>query len=222
MLGEIFALIKKELLLEWKQKYAFNGLLLYVLSMVVVIALAFRGDMEPLTWNIIYWIILLFVAINAVAKSFISARPGQLLYLYGIASPTAIIISKMVYNLLLLAITAYLSLFAYAFLTQVQIVHWGQLILITGLGCAALSANLTLVTAISARAENRNTLLAVLGFPLIIPILLLLIRLSRFAIEGDVAGTEMRSSYDQLAMLGGLTVVLAIISIILFPFVWRE
>ena len=222
MPGEILALIRKELLLEWKQKYAFNGLLLYVLSMVVVIALAFKGNMDPLSWNIIYWIILLFVAINAVAKSFMSARPGQLLYLYALASPTAIIISKMVYNLLLLAITAFLSLFAYAFLTQIKIANWGQLILITVLGCAALSANLTLVTAISARAENRNTLLAVLGFPLIIPILLLLIRLSRIAIEGDAAGVEMDASYDQLAMLGGLTVVLATISVILFPFVWRE
>ena len=41
---EVTALLRKELLLEWKQRYALNGLLLYVASMVFVIALSFRTE----------------------------------------------------------------------------------------------------------------------------------------------------------------------------------
>ncbi|MEM6802157.1 MAG: heme exporter protein CcmB [Bacteroidota bacterium] len=222
MLQEIRNLIRKELLIEWKQKYAFNGLLLYVLCMVVVISLAFKDNLNPLTWNIVYWIIILFVAINAVAKSFMGERPSQLLYQYTLASPAAIIVAKLVYNMVLLWLVAIISLYSYAFLSGIKIADWLLLISIVLLGCATLSANLTLVTAIAARAENRATLLAVLAFPLMVPVLLMLIRLSRYAVEGKEGGLLLENSFDQLSMLGGMSVVLWVLSVILFPFVWRD
>ncbi|MEL7531400.1 MAG: hypothetical protein AAFN10_08845, partial [Bacteroidota bacterium] len=72
MWRELRVLLRKELMLEWKQKYAFNGLLLYVLSMSIVIALVFRDELNPSNWNLLLWLMLLFAAINAVAKSFLS------------------------------------------------------------------------------------------------------------------------------------------------------
>ena len=222
MLQEIRNLISKELLIEWKQKYAFNGLLLYVLCMVVVISLAFKGNLNPLTWNIVYWIIILFVAINAVAKSFMGERQGQLLYQYTLANPAAIIIAKLVYNMVLLWLVALISLYSYGFLSGIKIADWPLMLSIVLLGCATLSANLTLVTAIAAKAENRATLLAVLSFPLLVPVLLILIRLSRYAVEGKEGGLLIENSYDQLFMIGGMSVVLWVLSVILFPFVWRD
>jgi len=222
VIQEINNLLRKEVLIEWKQKYAFNGLLLYVLCMVVVISLAFKDNLNPLTWNIVYWIILLFVAINAVAKSFMGERPGQLLYVYTLASPAAVIIAKLIYNMGLLCLVAIISLYAFGFLSGIKIADWPLLISIVLLGCATLSANLTLVTAIAAKAENRATLLAVLSFPLLVPVLLILIRLSRYAIEGEAGGMVLSNSYDQLFMLGGMTMVLWVLSTLLFPFVWRD
>ena len=222
MLQEIRNLISKELLIEWKQKYAFNGLLLEVLCMVVVISLAFKGNLNPLTWNIVYWIIILFVAINAVAKSFMGERQGQLLYQYTLANPAAIIIAKLVYNMVLLWLVALISLYSYGFLSGIKIADWPLMLSIVLLGCATLSANLTLVTAIAAKAENRATLLAVLSFPLLVPVLLILIRLSRYAVEGKEGGLLIENSYDQLFMIGGMSVVLWVLSVILFPFVWRD
>lgn len=222
MLQEINNLLRKELLIEWKQKYAFNGLLLYVLCMVVVISLAFKGNLNPLTWNIVFWIIILFVAINAVAKSFMGESQGQLLYQYTLASPAAIIIAKLVYNMGLLWMVAIISLYSFGFLSGIKIADWPLLISVVLLGCSTLSANLTLVTAIAARAENRATLLAVLSFPLLVPVLLILIRLSRYGIEGEAGGMVLSNSYDQLFMLLGMTGVLWVLSIILFPFVWKD
>jgi len=218
LLTEILILLKKELLLEWKQQYAFNGLIMYVLCMVVVISLAFVNKLNPLTWNIIFWIIMLFVAINSVAKSFLSESPGQGLYLYGVVSPSAIIISKLIYNLLLLAVVSTVALFSYSFLSEVRVEKLGLMLLITLMGSAALSANLTLVTAIASKAANRGTLMAVLSFPLLVPVLLVLIRLSRYAVEGLDAGL----SSDSYLLLLGITAVLSVISVILFPFVWRD
>lgn len=218
VLKEIGVLLRKEFMLEWKQKYAFNGLIMYVLCMVVVISLAFVNKLNPLTWNIIYWIIMLFVAINSVAKSFLSESSGQSLYLYGIASPRAIILSKLIYNLFLLGIVSTVALFSYSFLSEVRVENMGLMVLVTLMGSAAMSANLTLVTAIASKAANRGTLMAVLSFPLLIPVLLVLIRLSRYAVEGLDAGL----SADSYLMLGGITGVLTVVSVILFPFVWRD
>ncbi|WNJ20172.1 heme exporter protein CcmB [Pontibacter sp. G13] len=218
MIKEIWTLLRKEFMLEWKQRYAINGLLLYVLSMVVVISLALLDKLNSVTWNIIYWIIILFVAINAVAKSFMSEKPGHLRYLYGVAAPASIIIAKIIYNLLLLSVMSLLALGAFVFLTDQPIENPLQLMGMVVLGSFALASNLTLVTAIASKAENRNTLLAVLSFPLIVPTLLLLIRISRFPIEG----LDADLSTDYVQLLGGMTVVMTALSVLLFPFVWRD
>jgi heme exporter protein B len=215
---ELGALLYKEILIEWKQKYAINGLLLYVVSMVVVIALALSGKLTPITWNILYWIILLFVSINAVAKSFMAERKGNLLYLHSLAHPAAIILAKMIYNLLLLWLVGGVTLVAFAFLGETEIANWPLMLGIVAAGSAALASNLTLVSAIAAKAENRSTLLAVLSFPLIVPVLLVMIDLSQNAIEGLDIGLESRNFY----LLGGIVGTLTVASVVLFPFVWRD
>lgn len=222
MVQEILALLRKELVIEWKQKYAFNGLVMYVLCMVIVIAVAFGKGKNPQTWpqtwTVIFWIIMLFVAINSVAKSFLAEDQGQRLYLYSLASATSIILAKIIYNLVLLMIMATVALLAFRFLGDIEIFAPWTLWGIALLGSMALSANLTLISAIAAQADNRSTLLAVLGFPILVPILLVLIRMSRYAVEGLGAGIKP----DQLWLLVGITLALATISVILFPFVWRD
>lgn len=215
---ELLVLLQKEFQLEWRQKYALNGLLLYVASIVVVIALAFVNKLNPLTWNIIYWLIMLFVAINAVAKSFMAESNGQLLYLYTLAQPAAIILAKILYNALLLVAIALLAWGLFAGLSDISISNPRLFILLILLGGLAFSSNLTLVSAIAAKAENSTTLLAVLGFPIIVPVLLTLIQASRFAIEGLDASLNL----DNLQILAGISLVLTFASLILFPLVWRE
>ena len=218
ILKEIRTLLYKELLIEWKQKYALNGLLLYVLSMVMVIAVALSGKLNPVTWNILFWIILLFVSINAVAKSFMSESKGHLLYLHAMARPAAIILAKMIYNALLMVLIGTVSLLSFSFLGDTEIANWPLMFAILIAGSIALASNLTLVSAIAAKAENRTTLLAVLSFPLIVPLLLVLIDLSENAIQGLDIGLEVRSFY----LLGGIVLVLSVVSVILFPFVWKD
>jgi heme exporter protein B len=89
-LNEIKTLIWKEVTLEWRQKYALSGMLLYVVSTVFVCYLSFnlrRNQLTPIVWNTLFWIILLFTAVNAIAKSFSQERYGRLLYYYNLCSP---------------------------------------------------------------------------------------------------------------------------------------
>ena len=97
---QIKFLIRKEIMLEWRSKYALNGILLYVVSTVFVCYLAFRQVSSAQTWNALFWIIMLFASVNAITKSFIQENRARQLYYYTIASPKAIIISKIIYNYL--------------------------------------------------------------------------------------------------------------------------
>src|SRR3990172_2673785 len=113
LINQIKYLVAKEIKLEMRNKYALGGILLYVVSTVFVCYLSFKKIIDPRTWNALFWIILLFASINAVAKSFISETRGKLLYLYTLVSPQAVILSKIIYNSFLLILLSSLCLFVY-------------------------------------------------------------------------------------------------------------
>ena len=98
MLKEIAALLQKELLIEWRQRYALGGMFLYVVTTVFVCFLSFKNIIETSTWNALFWIIILFASVNASAKSFLQESKGRLLYYYTLCSPQAFVLSKIIYN----------------------------------------------------------------------------------------------------------------------------
>src|SRR3712207_2036871 len=109
---ETQALLFKEILLEWRQKYALNGMLLYIVSTVLICYMSFNlrgGSITPTTWNTVFWIILLFTSVNAVAKSFMQERYGRFIYYYTLVSPQGIILSKIMYNSLLMLLLAFVG-----------------------------------------------------------------------------------------------------------------
>jgi heme exporter protein B len=165
----------------------------------------------------LFWIILLFASINAVAKSFIGESKGRLLYLYTLVSPQAVIISRILYNSLLLLVLSGLCLFAYTLFIG-NIIQDLPLFLIT-LACGVLgfSSLLTMVSAIASKAGNNFTLMAILSFPIMIPLLMVLIKLSKNAIDG-----LERWDLNYLAVLLFLNVIIAALSYLLFRYLWRD
>ena len=57
MKRQLTALIAKEVRLEWKQRYALGGILLYVIATVFIVYLSFRQVIDLPTWNALFWII---------------------------------------------------------------------------------------------------------------------------------------------------------------------
>ena len=80
MISEIKQLVIKDIRLELKQKYAINGILLYIVSTIFMCSLAFEKIIEPVVWNALFWVIMLFAAVNAVSKSFVQENSGRQLY----------------------------------------------------------------------------------------------------------------------------------------------
>jgi heme exporter protein B len=218
MLKEIVILIKKELQTEWKQKFSFSGILLYVISTIFVSYLCFKVINNILVWNALFWIIMLFAATNAVAKSFIQESKGRLLYLYTLASPQGIIISKIIYNAILLSI---IGIFNYVFfgLLLGDLVQNKLLFLISIiLGSMGFAIVLTMISAIASKTNNTGSLMAILAFPILIPLLITLIRLSKNALDG----LDFSVSYTYIVVLLAINVIVVVLAYLLFPYLWRD
>ncbi len=214
---EVWYLLLKDFRLEFRQKYAISGILLYVLSTVFIVYLAFV-QLNPRVWNTLFWIIILFASVNAVTKSFTQESGYRALYYYSIANPLAVIISKIIYNTVLLTVITFLT-FGFLSLVAGNPVKDMQLFVITMLlGSLGLAITLTFISSIAVKANNSATLMAILGFPVVIPILMTLIKLSAVALR-----LIQDTSYDQdILTLVAIDLILVSIAIILFPFVWRD
>jgi heme exporter protein B len=217
LIKQVKYLIAKEIKLEMRNKYALGGILLYVVSTIFVSYLSFKQIVTPATWNALFWIILLFASINAIAKSFISETRGRLLYLYTLTSPQAVILSKIIYNALLLTVLSTLCLSVYSLFIG-NIIQDMPLFLITLLlGSFGFSSLLTMVSAIASKASNNFTLMAILSFPILIPLLMVLIKLSKNAIDG-LENWDL----NYLLVLMSLNVIIVALSYLLFRYLWRD
>ncbi|WP_288880593.1 heme exporter protein CcmB [Pedobacter panaciterrae] len=217
LLHQVKYLIKKEVLLEWRSKYALNGVLLYVVSTVFVCFLSFVS-IAPVTWNALFWIIMLFASINAVSKGFLHESKGQQLYIYTIASPLALIISKTVYNVLLMMLLTLIALFFYVMVFDYAPQDLGLYIIATVLGSLSFSTIFTMISAIASKAGNGGMLMAILSFPVIIPVLIVLIKLTKNAIDG----LDRSVSLDEIGLLLIINALVAAVTLLLFPYLWRD
>jgi heme exporter protein B len=218
---EVQLLLKKEVLLEWRQRYAFNGMLLYVGSSVLVCYMSFgvrTGALQPVSWNALFWIIMLFTAVNAVAKSFMQEREGRQLYLYTLASPQGIILSKIVYNMLLMSLLTIIGLVFYAVVLGNPLQDTALFVLAILLASVSFSTTFTLISGIASKAGNSSVLMAILGFPVIIPTLLMVIRIAKNAIDG----LDWSASQDEIITLLAVNAIVATVSYMLFPYLWRS
>jgi len=221
MWNEIFVLIRKEVTLEWRQKYALNGILLYVVSAVFITYLSFganRGNLSLPTWNALYWIIILFSSVNAVAKSFVQEHQGRQLYYYMIAAPESIILSKIIYNTFLTLVLALLGYGVFSLILGNPVQDQTMFVLNLILGAVGLSSCLTMVSGIASKAGNNATLMAILSFPLVIPILLMAISISKNAMDG----IDRDLSLDKMLILLAINAIICSTAYILFPYLWRS
>jgi heme exporter protein B len=215
---EVRYLVQKELALEIRQKYAFAGLLLYVISTVFICYLSFKKIMDPPVYVALFWIIMLFAAVNAIAKSFLSDSRGLQLYYYSIVSPQAVILSKIIYNLFLMLLLALINLFFYVLFLGNIIQDMPMFILSLILGSFGFSSVMSMVSAIASKANHNVTLMAILSFPVLIPLIMTIIKFSKNAIDG----LDVSVNYQYITILIALNVIVIALAYILFPYIWRN
>lgn len=218
LLKEIGFLLKKEAVLEWRTRYALSGILLYVLSTVFLVYTGFQTDIAGRVWNVVFWIVILFTSINAIVKSFTQESSSRRLYYYQLVNPTAVILSKMIYNIGLLMLISLLAYGGFVLLLDNPVKDAGLFFTALFLGSAGFAITFTFTSAIANKANNTSTLMAILSFPLIIPIIMELLKISANALR-LITDTSINSD---ILILVAIDLLLLGLGIILFPFLWRD
>jgi heme exporter protein B len=217
----VLILIRKEFTLELRRKAVISGITLYLFSLIFICYLTFslrQNAIAEATWSALFWLTILFSVVNSVAKSFIGEKRGTFIYYYAIASPQAIIVSKIVYNTILCLLLSLVGYFLFSLLIQNPIQDKGLFILTLFLTSIGFSASLSLISGIASKANNSNILMAVLSFPIVISILLMAIKITKNVLDG----LDRSISLDELLNLLAINCILTALGYLLFPYIWRS
>jgi heme exporter protein B len=141
-----------------------------------------------------------------------------MLYFYTIASPTNFVIAKLLFNAILMLLMNLLSLAVFTLLLGNPMAKIGEYLLISLLGGMSLSLVFTFLAAIAAKAQQQAALMAIMGFPIIVPQLLLLMKISSAAFSSAI----QLGWWQMIGMLVGLDLMIIALAYILFPFLWKD
>lgn len=208
-------------MLEWRSKFSLGGIVLYVISTIYIAYQSFTGLPNISTWNALFWIIVFFTAINAVAKSFMQESGQSEMYLYTLANPRSILLSKIIYNMIMMWILGAISLFFFVlFLGGDLLVEANASFFLVALliGSSGFAAILTMISAIAAKTSNNLGVMAILGFPVALPFLLSILKISGAALDG--MPFDQHLDFTMVAML--INVIVIALAYLLFPYLWRE
>ncbi|MGC4036931.1 MAG: heme exporter protein CcmB [Chitinophagaceae bacterium] len=209
-------MFKKDVLLEVRQQYTFYGILLYIGATIFVLFMTI-DEPESKVWNGLFWVIQLFICINAVAKSFLQESSARMLYFYSIAGPRDFVLAKLLFNSLLMVIMSLLSLLLFTLFLGNPIEKAATFIGLALLGGWGLSLVFTFLAAIAAKAKQNAAIMAILGFPIIIPQLVLLMQLCKTAFSPNMSVPP-----ENVLLLIALNILVILLAVILFPFLWKD
>lgn len=213
-------ILKKDLKIELRTKYAINMVLAFVVASLLLIMFTLKvQDMNPTPKSGLVWIIILYSALSSLGRSFIletDKNTYNILRIY--ANSSSVFVGKMAYNMLFTLAINLLTFTLYIFLANIIIVSWWAFVLILFMGTAGLSSVSTMIAAIVSQADRKGAIFSVLTIPLFIPFILLLTKLTKAAfVDGMNAGV----TNDVTALIGFIGVTITA-GIILFDYIWEE
>jgi heme exporter protein B len=190
--------------------------LLYIGATIFVLYMAIESP-DNRTWMGLFWIIQLFISINAVAKSFLQESRSRMLYYHSISSPQNFVLAKLLFNSVLMLVMSLLSMVVFSLFLSYPVQKTAVFVGIVLLGGWSLSLVFTFLAAIAAKAQQNAAIMAILGFPIIIPQLLVLMKVSSSVFS---AGEPI--SVASVLILFAFDFMVILLSIILFPFLWKD
>lgn len=213
----LLTLLRKDLTAEWRHKHMLFGVLLYVGSTVFIIY-GMAGKPEPTVWNVLFWVSQLFAAVNAAARSFLADNAARFRYYATLVPPRTYFLSKLVYGLVLQLLVTTVSIGLFALLLGLPLYRPFEFLLTAFLGSLSLSLVFTFLSAIASRAGGNAALMAILGFPVLLPVLMIL---GKMALAG-LSATIAPGWWSLVASLAGLDLLMLALGVVLFPVLWTE
>jgi heme exporter protein B len=219
--AEAKAVFLKEWRTELRGRQALSTLGLFALTTLVVVSLALGPvglSRDDRAWiaPVILWILLLFSSALGLPRAFAREEESRTAIALRLsATPSALYAGKLLYSLSLLAALELLVAPLFLAALQLDVVRFAPFALALALGGIGLAAASTLVAAIAAQGEGRTTLFSVLALPVLVPLLLLAVTLTRAAFDPGAA----LDPFVTLLVLYDASVV--VVGFMLFPPVWN-
>jgi heme exporter protein B len=208
--ADVFALARKDLLLELRSRDTLPAMLLFVVSTLVVFHFALPADASDTAETGLLWVALLFTALLGLVRAFVAEREERVLdgLVLAPCDRSAIWLGKGIGVLAFLVAAELVALPAYALFFQP--VGW-ELVAAIALADIGLAAVGTLLAAMATAGRARELLLPLLFLPLVIPI-----------VVGGVGASVADDPGRYLAFLGLYDAVFAILSWASFEYVVTE
>ena len=216
-----YALFKKDWLSELRTRYAINALAMFILVTISVILFSIGQEKisQYLTGGLL-WVVIFFSAMSGLSRAFVSEEErGTTLTLQLIAAPATIFNGKLIFNIILvflmnIAITFLFFILFESFAIQNFLLFAFAFIL----GNFGIAISSTIIAAIISKAGSKGTLYPVLSFPILLPLILTLLELTKFAMDGNPVG----DSLVEIFVLICYDVIMLTASYLLFDFIWKE
>jgi len=216
----ILLVFLKDVKQELRSKAAINSILLF--AIVTLTAVSFSIGTFTITEDILaalLWIIILFSSMSGFSHVFLKeeeAHTADTLKL--ISRPNDVFLGKFLFNLALLSVVVCIVVPLFVAVFNFEIYNVGLFILNLVLGTIALSAGGTIVASLIAKASSRGALFSVLAFPILLPVLILGITITRVAFKEDQVGIFV----PEIQALFAYCVIVITVSVMLFEFIWND
>lgn len=217
-MGKMLAVLFKDVRVELRSRYMINTILLFGVTALTVVSYTLgQIGLPPRVLAALYWIVMFFAAISGLSQTFVREEDAKTaLTLKLIAEPTPVLLGKMVFNFMLLALIAAIVTPLFMVFTDAVAEQLLVLLFVILLGVLGLCSGTTLVAAIIARASIKGALFAVLALPVVMPLLIVLVLATAKLFGGG------GSPAQEVQFLIAYIVAMTTLSLMLFKFVWQS
>ncbi len=217
---EAYLIFKKDLLQEYKTRYAVSSILLFAVVTLSAVSFAIGTfTASPEIKAALLWIILFFSAMSGMSHIFVreeETHTADTLKL--VTVPFSIFMGKFIFNYVLLLLLELLIVPLFIAVMNMQFQDYSLFLVVLMVGTLGLAGGGTMVAAIISKSSAKGALFTVLSFPILLPVLVSGISATKKAALqadfGDAAG--------EVQALFAFSVVIITASILLFDFVWNE
>lgn len=211
------ALLRKEFLCEWRSFHQLAGLLSFMLA-VAYLVYFFGGDVNPKFWNLMYWIIFLFLVFFSATRSFEDDNNRFKIYTNQLASIKVVFLSKALYQLIECVVFGLILMLIMALLLpqkHLEILPWVLILVLMSVGMSVLN---TFTAFIASNGQTRQVLMVVISLPLCFPLIGMSFALTIDLLTGQSIFENISKFYPLLAID---FLAMALVTFLL-PLTWKN
>ena len=195
-LNQIKAIVLKDLVTELKTKELFSSM--FIFALLVIIIFIFSVDLSIVKANEVgpgvLWVAFLFAGTMGLNRSFMLEKENGCLegLILTPADRTAIYFGKLISNLIFLLVMEIFILPLFMIFFNVDIISFlGPLLVVIFLGTLGFCAIGTLLSSLSSNLKTREIMLPILLYPLIVPVVIAVVKMTGQVLDGQSLGTMM-------------------------------